>query len=213
MGVKGGDKLRRQLARLSEESDKTIQRALRGLAFEIRDGMRDHIARVLKFSGSGTMRYITAFRLKYTFQAGHFRAVIYPLSKAAEVLSRHIDDRARRVTPRDRADLLVKGKIAVPVAPEIKRNSRGRIAARWRPRELLAPNAKGRTKAFLSRDERVIMLRQKGQPAKPAFALEDATTNPVRVDVQKIAEAIIGKRAGAVFGRAIAKAIKESKNA
>lgn len=203
----GGEKLRRQLNRLAQQGPAVIQDALKRLTFEVRDEIEKDVARSLEFSGPSTRNFISKFRAQYRTVGDKFTGVIYPAGpKSESLLARHVERYTQ--TRRDRADLTLDGKIAIPIAPEVRRGARGKVPARLLPARLLVRDARGRARGFVSKSGRLLMMREKGGGVRPAFALQTSTVNPPRVDVHASFGRAVAARAGAAFGKAIAKAMR-----
>lgn len=206
--VVGGDQLRRQLDRLSRQSSHTVLDALKRLAFDVRDDVREHVGDALSWSGPGTRRFIAGgFRLQQKRSGDRFTMRIYPAPRSAEILSKHVD-RFTNV-PGHGEDITVLGRIAIPVG-RARRNRSGRVPRTYQPVELLNRGANGKTRGFISRDGREVMLRRRGADPEPVFALRGATTQPARVDVRGAARRSVRMRAGKAFARAIRSAMRKS---
>jgi hypothetical protein len=213
MTVIGADKLDRQLRFLASAAPKTVERALRGLAFDVKADIEAHVAKAFEFSGPGTQKFISRYRIKYATRNGVFTAVLAPRGKKSmDILSRHVE--RTTVTARDRADLLVDDAlIAIPLqSGPVKRSRTGKISRRFLPRELLKRDAKGKTKGFVNTSRTALLYRAKGGEVQPLYALKSATTNPDRLDVPQVAARSIRRRLGGAISRAVRKAMAESKN-
>jgi len=206
--VLNGDKLRRQLGRLAKESERTVESALSRLAFEVKDEVQKDVAEAFDWSSEATKKFIAGgFRVRYTKGQKVFRAIIYPLSKAAEILARYQEN--TRLTARDKADLTFEGKIAIPLRA-IPRGPRGTIPKSMHPHRLVDPDSKGRAKAFVTESGKAIFMRVRGGGTEPAFALEDSTETRKRIDVKASAAKAVGARAGAAFADAIRRAMQRA---
>jgi hypothetical protein len=209
--VIGGDKLRRQLARLSQESEKTVKNGIARLGVAVRDDIAEEVGKSFEFSNSSTRNFLVkAWKYKYGDTSdGLFTVLIYPLEKAAQILKRHVA--RQRITAADKADVVVDGKIAIPIAGgPIKRDGRGRIPAKWSPKRLLKRDRRGRSQAVVSESGNVILAVGDLFQMTPAFALKDATETEKRFDPQEIAEQTIKRSAGKMFGLAIREAMRRS---
>lgn len=205
----GVPELQAQLQRLAGESQRTVRSGLARLAFLVRDDLSRHVASSLTWSGPATQRFIAGgFRVSYGVQGGVFAALIYPAPVAARLLARHA--RPYTVTSADRADLIVEGKLAIPVPGFVPRTRSGRVPARLLPRALLARDARGRSRGFISRDGTVLMYRQAGGDAVPAYALRAQTAQPQRLDLPEVAKRSAAARAPEAFTDAIERARRAS---
>jgi len=201
-------KLIRQLTRLGKESERTVRSGLAKLAFEVRDEVKDEIAGSFDWSSEATKRYVVgAMRVFYETKGSRFRAVIYPLEKAAKLLARYI--KPTTLTAADNADLRFQGKIAVPLR-SVQRNSRGRVPASMHPHRLVQENKRGQSKGFVTQSGRAIFIRTPGGGTEPAFALETSTKTEKRIDIIATATRAIRNRAGAAFGDAIRRAMERA---
>ena len=218
MPVSGAQKLQRQLRFLESQSPKTVFRALRGLSFDVKADLEEHVRDSLEFSGSSTERFLSKYRIRYSQQGSYFKATVGPFGrKSQELLARHVEP--YRVTPADRADLLVDGRLAIPVSSEIKRSRTGKIAKRFLPAELLRRNARGQNRGFVANSSNVLMQRTKSGTktkgerwgVKPAYVLKSATRNPDRLDIREEANRIIQRRLGKAISRAVRKAFTEAR--
>ncbi len=205
----GVPELEQQLRRLEGESPRTIRSALARLAFLVRDDIGAHVGRSLDWSGPATQRFIAGgFRVSYSMAEGTFGAVIYPAPRAAALLARHVQPYT--VTTRDRADLMVNGKLAIPVPGFVPRTRSGRVPDRLLPRALLARDARGRSRGFISRDGATIMYRQVDGNAVPAYALLSQTAQPQRLHVAEVAKRSAAARAPAAIADALERAARSA---
>lgn len=202
-------KLQRQLARLSEETDRTVKSGLARLAFEVQDAIGDGIEDALEFSGPNTQRFVArSYKVRYSTAAGIFTAVLYPLAKAGKLLLRHVD--RTPVTAKDKADLRAVGAMVIPVDDSIRGRS-GRVLKRFLPETLTRRDAKGRREGFLTRDGKTIMRFTPNGGVEPVFTIKRQTENPPRIDVQMYARNAVRRRAGIAFADAIRRAMTRAR--
>ena len=201
----GAAELQAQLTRLHGEGRRTIRSALARLAFLVRDDLGAHVAGSLNWSGPATQRFIAGgFRVQYEFADDLFTARIFPAPRAAALIARHVAPYT--VTTADRADLIVDGKLAIPVPGFVPRTRSGRVPDRLLPRALLARDSRGRSRGFVSRDGTVLMYRQVDGKAVPAYALLAQTQQPRRLRLEQVARRSAIDRAPAAIADALERA-------
>lgn len=207
MSLLGGKRLRSVLLRAGKAGQSLMTDTFKRFAFEARDLIQDDVAKALDYSNASTRGFISRFRVRYTAGQAKFSASIYPAGKKSEsLLARHVE--RYRQTAADHADLLVDGKMAIPLPSAVKRDGRGRVRRAETPRALLQRDARGRTKGFVTKSGRVLFKRgKKGGAPTPAFVLESSTTNPQRVDVHASFHRAIITRGAIAFGKALRKAV------
>ncbi len=205
MSLIGGKALRAKLLSAGKSGQSILMDAMKRFAFESRDQIQDDVAKALEFSGPSTRSFISKFRVQYSTSSGKFSARIYPAGKKSEsLLARHVERYTQ--TPRDHADLMVEGKMAVPLAGQIKRNARGKVRADQLPSALLQRDAQGRSRGFVTRGG-IVMRRMARGKVKPAFVLESSTVNPPRIDVHGSFARAIATRGVVALGKALRKAV------
>lgn len=203
----GVDRVLGQLRTLHAESQTTIRDAQARLAFHVRDAMAAEVDRSLEWSGPGTRRFIAgpgAWRVQYRTRSGAFEAEITPKPDAGALIARHVAPHVN--TPSQRADLIVNGKLAIPIPAVVRRDRSGHVPALLLPSALLTRDPKGRSRGFINRRGTAIMLRLKSGEVVPAYALRTQTSQRKRIDLDGAADRAVAQHAGPAFAAAIAKA-------
>lgn len=217
MKLLGGAELRKQLERLSKESEKTVKNGIARLGVAVRDDIAAEVGTSFEFSNSSTRNFLVkAWKYKYgTAADGIFRVIVYPLEKSRAILLRHIA--RQNITAQDNADLVVDGKIAIPagesktgISSPVKRDGRGRVPARWLPDRLLKQNRKGEARGWISDSGNVILVADELFRVAAAYVLKRVTKTEKRFDAHAIAEKTVRERAGAVFAAAIQESMRRA---
>lgn len=203
--IRGADVVQRQLALLEQHAPTTIRDAQARLALAVRTALVAEVAGALHWSSPATQRFISnGFQIRYRTTGGGYVAEVVALPTSAALIARHTAPHTN--VPGQRADLEMRGMLAIPVPGVIPRSRDGRVPPRLLPAELLKRDARGRTLGFVNAAGTAIMYRARGGEPVPAYALRPRTAQPKRIDLDAAAARTIAREAAPAYAAAIAKA-------